>query len=591
MIAADEGHGFARPENRLAFSDMTRAFLTVGPARKSHRCSAHHRFEAGSGELRADGDPLRLDRPNDPSDESMTKISIARATGCQDLRSHTPPTHSVAPSLWEHALRAMTTSMRSLALLVGLALSPVALAERFANLEDCVLQVPGGSLSAQARCGTLEVPEDPARPDGRRIELAYAVVGAPTRQPRPDPVFYLAGGPGQSARDVLPLMRHTLREVNQNRDLIFLDQRGTGASNALRCDFGAVDPFLEPDPDVIKSLYRDCLDSLDADVRHYLTQDAARDLNALREHLGYGQINLVGTSYGTRLAQVYLRAYPDHVRSMILDGVVPTRLVLGSEHGRALDDALGRILARCSDDPACNERFPDLPAKLADLAMRYESSRQLTLVHPRSGRDQVMDLNRDGLAQALRMLTYAPQSQALLPLLIDEAARREVPERIASQLMQIYEQLDAMISVGLEAAIGCSEDWPHWQTMDATAEADTLLGPGMREGRQMICEIWPQGDVPDDFHTPFQSEVPVLLMSGEFDPVTPPRYGEEAAAQYPNHRHLVGQGQGHGILGPPCTSMLAARFINDLDVEGLDTTCMDRLGPTPFFIDLLGPTP
>ncbi|MCC5887243.1 MAG: alpha/beta fold hydrolase [Gammaproteobacteria bacterium] len=490
--------------------------------------------------------------------------------------------------MYQRALTLMLTLV-----MLGLVVAPQTLAQRFANLEDCVLQIPGGLLSAQARCGTLTVPEDPARPDGRKIELAYAVVPAPTGRPRPDPVYYLAGGPGQSARDVLPLMRHALREVNQHRDLIFLDQRGTGASNPLRCDFSAVDPFLEPDPEVIEALYRDCLEGLDADVRHYLSRDAARDLDALRAHLGHEQINLVGTSYGTRLAQVYLRDHPDRVRSMILDGVVPTRLVLGSEHGRALDDALARILARCSDDSACSERFPDLSAKLADLSSRFhrDSSQRLTLVHPRSGRKQVMDFNRDGLAQALRMLAYAPQSQATLPLLIDEAASSEVPERIAIQLLQIYEQLDAMISVGLEAAIGCSEDWPRWQTMDAADEADTLLGPSMREGREMICGIWPQGDVPENFHTPFVSEVPVLLLSGEFDPVTPPRYGEEASEQYPNHRHLIGRGQGHGILGPPCTSTIAARFIDDLDVDGLDTTCMDRLGPAPFFVDLLGPSP
>lgn len=483
--------------------------------------------------------------------------------------------------------------MRASVLLLGVCFAPLALAERFADLDDCVLQIPGGMLSAHARCGTLDVPEDPDQPDGRQIELAYAVVRAPTAHPRPDPVFYLAGGPGQSARDVLPLMRHALRDVNQHRDLIFLDQRGTGASNPLRCDFSAVDPFLEPDPEVIEALYRDCLDGFDADVRHYLSEDAARDIDALRAHLGYAQINLVGSSYGTRLAQIYLRAYPDRVRSMILDGVVPTRLVLGSEHGRALDDALDRILSRCSDDPTCNERFPDITAKLEELANRFDrdSSERLTLVHPRSGREQIMELNRDGLAQALRMLTYAPPTQALLPLLIDEAAASDLPERIASQLMQSYEQLDAMISVGLEAAIGCSEDWPRWQTLDTAEEADTLLGPGMREGRERVCSIWPEGEVPDDFHVPFQSDVPVLLLSGEFDPVTPPRYGEEAAAEYPNHRHLVGQGQGHGILGPPCTSSIAARFIDDLDIESLDTTCMDRFGPAPFFVDLLGPTP
>ena len=472
-------------------------------------------------------------------------------------------------------------------------LAPGALAERFPGLEECVLQVPGGMLSAQARCGTLEVAENPAEPEGRRIELAFAVVPAPAARPKPDPVFYLAGGPGQSARDVLPLMRATLQEVNRSRDLVFLDQRGTGGSNPLRCDFSAVDPFLEPDPDTIAQLYRSCLDALDADPRFYTSQHAADDIDALRAHLRYEQLNLVGSSYGTRLAQVYLRAYPDRVRSMILDGVVPTRLVLGSEHGRALDDALTRILARCAEDDACNERFGDLEAKLATLAERFDrkTSQRLTLTHPRTGREQAMDFNRDGLAQALRMLAYSPPTQALLPLLIDEGAGVEVPERIALQLMQIYEQLDAMIAVGLEASIGCSEDWPIWREMDPQPEADTLLGPSMRESREHLCAVWPAGEVADDFHEPFTSDVPVLLLSGELDPVTPPRYGDEALAQFPNSLHLVARGQGHNTLSPPCTSGIAHRFLDDLDVLGLDTGCMDRIGPTPFFLDLLGPSP
>ncbi len=480
-----------------------------------------------------------------------------------------------------------------MALIFVLLLAPGALAGRFADLEECVLQVPGGLISAQARCGTLEVPENPDAPAGRRIELAYAIVPAPTGRPHPDPVLYLAGGPGQAARDVLPLMRLALREVNRDRDLIFLDQRGTGGSNALRCDFSAVDPFIEPDEEEVIELYRACLDDLDADPRFYTTEHAVRDIEALREHLGYARLNLVGSSYGTRLAQVYLRHHPDRVRSMVLDGVVPTRLALGSEHGRALDETLALILDRCAQDEACNARFPDLPDKLAELQVRFgaDARERLNLTHPRTGRIQAMDFNRDGLAQALRMLAYSPPTQALLPLLIDEAAASDVPDRIAVQLMQIYEQLDAMIAVGLEASVGCSEDWPVWREQDPAAEAATLLGPSMREGREQICALWPAGEVAPDFHEPFTSDVPVLLLSGELDPVTPPRYGEEAVGQFPNSRHLIAAGHGHNTLGPPCTSVIAARFIDELRPDELDVGCMERLGGAPFFLDLLGPSP
>ncbi len=478
--------------------------------------------------------------------------------------------------------------------LAGLAATTAAAAAagdgRWGGLERCELSMAGGRLSAQARCGRFEVPENRAEPNGRQIELAYAVLPARARRARPDPVFFLAGGPGQSARDVLPVMRLALREINRERDIVFLDQRGTGGSNKLDCRFETLEDWLELDLESIERQLRECRRGWDADLRHYTTADAAADLEALRQHHGLAQINLLGGSYGSRLAQVYLRAHPERVRSVILDGVVPTRLRLGSEHGLMLDRTLARLIDSCGEEPHCAERFPALDTAFQSLVQHYGSrEHELLVTNPRTGRAEPLRFSRDTLASALRFLAYSPQSQMMLPYLIHEAAATGDPSRIASQALIVHEQMDDMIAIGLNFAVGCSEDWPSWpRQLD---QSHTLLGNSMLEFYDRICAWWPAGEVADDFFEPFDAEAPILLLSGEFDPVTPPSYGEEAAGQFSNSRHLVGAGLGHIVITHPCFGDIAARFVAAADVAELPTECLDRLGPEPFFLDLLGPAP
>lgn len=462
-------------------------------------------------------------------------------------------------------------------------------ADRWAELDSCELSAAGGRLSVQARCGQFSVPENPDAPQGRQIELAYAVLPARSR-PQPDPVFFLAGGPGQSARDAAALMRHALREVNRDRDLIFLDQRGAGASNPLDCDFEQVSDWLELDYAAINQTLIDCHEDWDADVRFYTTTDAARDLDALRIRYGFDRINLIGGSYGTRLAQVYLRNYPDQVRAVVLDGVVPTRLRLGSEHALMLDETLDRLFDACLDDDACRQAFPGLRTAFDRLVSHYRDSTQaITIVEPRSGDKMDLDFNLDLLASGLRFLAYSPQTQMMIPKLIHEAATTGDPSRLASQALIVTEQIDESIAVGLNFAVGCAEDWPSWpRELDA---AHTLMGNSMRDFYDQVCDWWPAGETPENFHQPFDPGAPVLILSGEHDPVTPPQYGDEAAEQYANSLHLVGRGLGHITLGQPCFNRLVSRFIDGLDFEALDTECLDNLGQEPFFLNLLGPAP
>ena len=311
------------------------------------------------------------------------------------------------------------------------------------------------------------------------------------------------------------------------------------------------------------------------------------DLDQLRQHLEFEQINLVGGSYGTRMAQAYLRHYPDAVRSVVIDGVVPTRLHLGSEHGMKLDQSLYRLFDQCREDATCAERFPDLDQALQNLIAHYQQETEALIVtHPRTGQGIPVDFSNDVLASALRFLAYNPQTQMIIPYLIHEAATTGSPSRLASQALIVQDQMSDQIAIGLNFAVGCSEDWPGWpHDLD---QSGTLLGNSMREFYETVCAWWPAGEVADDFHQPFASDVPMLVLSGELDPVTPPEYGDEAAEQFDNSLHLIGRGLGHIVLGQPCFGKIITQFIDQASVGDLDTDCLDQLGPEPFFRRLAG---
>ena len=472
--------------------------------------------------------------------------------------------------------------------------SSATLAGRYSELQPCELSAAAGQLTVSARCGHLTVAENPNAPEGRQLTLPFAVIPARGRPLRSDPVVFLAGGPGQSALEAAPLMRGALNDINRHRDLIFLDQRGTGGANPLHCQSDPdEDPWLLTDLDAMMAQLERCRAEWDADLRFYTTTDGARDLEALRQHLGVEQFNLIGGSYGTRMAQVYLRNYPEQVRSVILDGVVPTRLALGSEHGLSLDQSLALLFERCAQTPECDQQFPDLPAAFEQLKTRYADWQQgpeITLLSPRTGEPLSVPFSRSLLAAALRFLAYSPTTQMILPKLIHEAAASGDPSRLASQALIITESLQQSIAVGLNFTVGCAEDWPVWP--DNLDHSQTLLGHSLDEVYAMVCQRWPTGERPLDFHQPFDSQVPMLLLSGELDPVTPPHYGDEAAAQFSNSRHLVAEGRGHIVMPVACVSRIAAQFVDrPEDLHALDTECLSTLGPEPFFIDLTGPKP
>lgn len=458
------------------------------------------------------------------------------------------------------------------------------------DTEPCTLAAPGWPVTVAARCATLRVPEDRARADGRTIELAIAVVPSRSRRPQPDPVLLLAGGPGQAAREAYPVAAAAFSELLRDRDVVLVDQRGTGGSNPLACPAPAEGPdpaaAVTPDAEAAKRLAVECLASLDADVRQYTTSAAVADLEAVRAALGAGQVNLVGVSYGTRVALEYLRRHPQRIRTAVLDGVVPPTLALGAEHARNLDAALDAQFALCAADADCSARYGDPRRTLA--ALLEDSRRAPTRV---AYRDPVTHaarsdaLTADTIAGVVRLYAYSPQLAALIPLALAEAAAGR-PETLMAQARMVETLVGEQIQVGLQLSVSCAEDADRLRP--DPADAGTLLGGGFVELLLAQCSVWPRGPRPADFGDPVASDRPVLLLSGEFDPVTPPRYGEEVARTLTNGRHLVARGQAHGVLGTGCMPQLLGRFVANADARGLDATCLERLRHTPPFTGAYG---
>lgn len=458
-------------------------------------------------------------------------------------------------------------------------------------LSNCTLSTPGSPATAAARCGFLEVPENPEEPDGRQIRLHVAVGDANSQTPAADPVFFLAGGPGQAATETWVMVRSALRKVRKDREIIMVDQRGTGQSNRLQCDSEEIiDLEASIDLDVIRDEAERCLEGLDGDPRYYTTTIAMQDIDRVRRAMGYDKINLVGVSYGTRAAQVYLRQFPETVRSMVLDSVVPMQLALGQEHAPMLDSAVNLVLDDCAADANCSGLFPNQVQALNVLFEELRANpRNITITNPQTGQPEPMLLNAETLAVAIRFLSYTSESQALLPLLIDEAVETGRLERLASQALLVMSGITEVLSRGMELSVMCSEDYPF---INLGADySDTLLGNIMLQAIDAQCSVWPRGVVPEGFHDPVVSDVPVLLVSGERDPVTPPVYAAQAAETFSNSLNLVARGQAHSVMRHRCVQDVVTAFIEAGDITTPDTSCFESIEASPFFTTLLGPEP
>src|SRR5262245_44597571 len=394
-------------------------------------------------------------------------------------------------------------------------------------LAPCRISNPARSRSVAARCGRFPIAENPDAPEGRTIELFVAVVPALDVKPEPDALAVLAGGPGAAATEFYVDYAAAFDRVHRRRDILLVDQRGTGSSHRLECADSAL--ALDAGPQDVRDAAQRCVAQLDADARWYTTSIAVRDLDAVRAALGYAQLDLYGASYGTRVALHYLRRYPAQTRALVLDGVLPANVALGPEIALDAQRALEEVFARCTADSECNGNFPDLRARFQALHVRLsETPLALTLADPHSAEPIETLFGPSELDGAVRLLSYTTDTTALLPLLLDRAAAGEVTP-LAAQSLMVARSLGDTLAEGMHNSIVCAEDVPFFAIDGAqrAALAATYLGATQVDALAAICEVWPRGFLDPDFKAPVAAAQPVLLLSGGADPVTPPRNGEQ----------------------------------------------------------------
>ncbi len=442
-----------------------------------------------------------------------------------------------------------------------------------------------------AYCGTLTVFEDRAAKNGRQINLWIVVLPA-VRPVARDPLVFLAGGPGQGAAQLARQIRAAFRTVQRTRDIVLVDQRGTGKSNPLNCrsDANSLREMTEPTESGIERLKR-CLAGYNADVRQYTTNVAMDDLDDVRTYLGYDHVNLYGGSYGTRAALVYLRRHGEHVRTMILDGVAPMDMRLPMFTARDAQRALDKLLTDCDADTACKQAFPALPARIRNLLMRLEQSPPtVRIVHPRTGIAEDVRVDARVVASILFSALYSPLTASIVPSLVESAERNEFQSIFALGLAG--EGADENMSVGMQLSVLCSEDAAHVTPDDVQqASAGTLFGLHLLSSQLKACEMWPRGAVDASYYEPVVSDVPALVLSGDLDPVTPPAWGESVVKSLKNGRHITAPGTGHGVLSTACGQKLIQDFLDGASAELLDASCIKSIKRPPFFVTPAGPDP
>ena len=435
-----------------------------------------------------------------------------------------------------------------------------------------------------ARCGSLAVAENPAAPDGRQIDLRVVVLDATGESPAEDAIFYLAGGPGTAATEAAPLF--AVSPLREDRAFVLVDQRGTGGSNPLRCDIGT---FAES----LKGMFTFDLSahaascakefSQHADLRFYGTRQIVDDLDAVRRALGLSKINLFGGSYGTRVALQYLRAHGEHARSAILRGVAGPEIRVPLGFSQSSLAALRQVSADCKDQETCVADFADLEASIRKLAARLDAKPlEGTLTDPASGEQQAITVSGGDLKGLVHYMLYGTPLAARIPAIVKAAEAGDV-EPALQMAGGFGSQLLGRFYFGSFLAVICSEDAPFYDEADvAERSRGTLLGGVLARGILKSCGEWPGSAVPEAFKQPVKSDVPVLMISGDSDPVTPPSDADSAGRYLSTSAHLLLPDTAHFGIFPGCSGQLVAQFLDGASVEGLDDSCIADISRPDF---------
>ena len=453
------------------------------------------------------------------------------------------------------------------------------------KIEPCYIQ----ELGEEVLCGTYEVMENRKVRKGARIRLNFIILPAWTTDPAPDPVFIFSGGPGQGSADMAIYYAQDYRKLRWERDIVLVDQRGTGQSNPLHCqrigDPDSAQTYLQ---DMFPEDYiKNCRKELEkkANLRHYDTTTAMRDIDDLRSALGYEQINIIGSSYGSYTGIVYMKYFPERVRTAFLNHTAMPNWTYSGSIAPNTEVALNRLLTDCALDLDCASDYPLLRQQLDMVLDRLQQSAVAAwIINPITEEYEQVVFTYNNFIHGVRAMLYNTWRSRWIPAFIHWAAQGNfspVAEYTAKYLYGINQN----IMDGMYLCVTCTETIPYINYAEARALAQgTFMGTYRLDQQKNACDWWVRGDHPADFHEMYMMDIPTLILSGEFDPVTPPQYGEELAGYLPNSLHVVipNEGHGFGTVWEDCLDDVVAQFISQGSVDGLETSCVQQHVRPPF---------
>jgi pimeloyl-ACP methyl ester carboxylesterase len=447
-------------------------------------------------------------------------------------------------------------------------------------------------LVYSAECGRITVKENQSDPASKDVAIEILRLPAISPAAQQDPLFLIQGGPGGSSIELASYIHGFFADVRKNRDLVFVDQRGTGKSNPLRCE--QLSPADLQLPELIQmekyvALMQKCATEKKESLPFYTTLNAVQDLDAVRQALGYEKVNLWGVSYGTRVALEYAHRYPQHTRSIVLDGVAPKEIALSKFSARDSLAALEAVNNECQEQPACAQLFGDIVQKAERVYARLQMADQsgvplvINYEHPLTQLPEQLTLTAKTFSMLVFSALYSRDLTVLLPQAISHA-EQENYRLLATLFALSFEQSQKMnIADAMHFSVICNEDWHFISTTDVET-TPPFFGLNAIKERDTVCAFWPKAHLPDDYWAPIHTDVPALLLSGKHDPVTPEIWADLVADNLPNATRLVAAGGNHGISTEGCVPQIIAQFIERASMHDVKTECVANIKPLPLIL-------
>ena len=469
---------------------------------------------------------------------------------------------------------------------------PPALTDTHFQLSNCKFDE---SIHSNVTCGYLHVPEDRTVSDSRNISLHIAIFHSESSNPEPDPLIYLAGGPGQQVLEAIPLMYGDLvKPFVDNRDFIVFDQRGTSYSKPnLDCSeiadltYQTLDKNISMEefaPMYLSSISqcRNRLSSEQINLSAYNSVENAADLASLRKALGYDEWNLFGISYGTRLALTVMRDYPEGIRSVILDSTYPLHVDLYSSIIPNFSRVLDKLFEECAENKICVSSYPNLDSTFYDVAKRLNKEPiSLNVKHPQTNRSVEASLNGDRFVNLIFLAMYSAEIIPFIPKAIYDTYSND--PLIMEALINIKLLNDEYLSAGMYFSVQCGEEIFFSDKRNATeiGEQYPKLKDYLHIGVEYdVCDNWDWRKAHNIENAAVKSEIPTLILAGDYDPITPPLWGKEVSQKLESSFFFEFPGTGHGVAtSGRCQLQLTKAFLKTPKLKPDDSCISNMSGP------------